>query len=308
MPSLIIPDTRTIYIYTTGTYASYQTLQGCITDSDVVDAPDGEDLISRGDYLKKYIFDNKHDDIITFDKVICTDTRYWTGGMYIDGENNDYKLGFIASTNIYNSVIAWNLWETLKTSPYRQTQSNANSLLNNNTLQYANSSDGLSSRWNVKNFDSFIYIEFAYQVQGLWNPSNYRAILRLVYDIENKEIVYYTSDLGTVLLSTLESREYAKTLTIDGCTGTIAYPSFRKSSIEEVSYAPITRIDGMEATRFYMLTQFPEASAWETLHVGDKYLLVLPYDTSTSTGYWGSGGHEMHCAIAIDVTGDIENQ
>ena len=314
MPSLIIPDTKTMYIYTSGTYDTYQILQGCIANNDVEDAPDGEDLISRGDYIKKYLFDNKYDDIITFDKVVCTDSpNYWSGGMYIDGENNDYKLGFLASTKIYGSTVCWNLWESFKNNPLRQTYNDVymRILLTNTPycLQYGNNADGLTTRWNVKSFNSFIYIQFAYNVQAAWNPgNNYRATPWVIYDIENKEILYCSYDLGVVLLSTLESREYAKTLTADGCNGAIAYPSFRRSSIEEVSYAPVTRIDGIEATRFYMLTQFPEASAWETLHVGDKYLLVLPYDTTTSSGYWGSGGHEMHCAIAIDVTEDIENQ
>lgn len=88
MPSLIIPDTRTMYIYPQSQqstdYDTYKTLQGCIWNHDIVDAPDGDNTISRGDYLKKYLFDNKYDDIITFDKVVCSDNQnYWSCGMYI---------------------------------------------------------------------------------------------------------------------------------------------------------------------------------------------------------------------------------
>lgn len=317
MPSLIIPDTRTIYVYPqsqqTADYNTYKTLQGCVGNYDVEDAPDGEDLISRGDYIKKYLFDNKYDDIITFDKVVCTDyAQYWSCGMYIDGENNDYRLALFASPS-YNSSMAWNMYQRLKDSTYRLSYSNLYNLFsatdqNQNCFLYANNSNSNLTRVNAKSFDSFSWIQYV-RVWRSWHPNqSATGVAHTLYDIENKEILYYTTDLSVVLLSTLESREYAKTLTIDGCTGTIAYPSFRKSSIEEVSYAPITRIDGIEATRMYLLTQFPEASAWETLHVGDKYLLVLPYNTESSTGYWGSGGHEMHCAIAIDVTEDIENQ
>lgn len=319
MPSLIIPDTRTMYVYpqsgNTSDFNTYKTLQGCISGNDIVDAPDGEDTISRGDYLKKYFFDNKYDDIITFDKVVCSDyQQYWSGGMYIDGENNDYRLSLFSSTTMNSYVLAFNLWSRLKDNGMRNTYNSAyNSMFaatddNINCFLYANNGDSNYTRVNAKNFDSFSYLQ-PIRVWRSWHTDQRLAgVANIIYDIENKEILYYTPSLDIVLLSTLESRSYAQILTKDGHNGTIAYPAFRKCSIEEVSYAPVTRIDGIEATRFYMLTQFPEASAWETLHVGDKYLLVLPYDTSTSTGLWGSNGHEMHCAIAIDVTEDLANQ
>ena len=177
-------------------------------------------------------------------------------------------------------------------------------------LQYANNAGSAFTRLCVKNFDSFVVFMYTYFVANrlISVASGQWAVVYEVYDIENHEIVTFDPTLTYFLLSAPGARSYARPLTIDGCNGGISYPAFRKSSIEEVSYAPLTRIDGEEATRFYILSEFPEGSAWETLHVGDKYILVLPYDTSTSSGNWGSGGHEMHCAIGIDVTEDIENQ
>lgn len=313
MPSLIIPDTKTLPVYPVNAN-TYDNFYGCLLNWQTEDVPDGEGgTITRGEYLKQYLFDGKLDDVITFDYI---ENSHWSphqfsAGMHIDAENNDDILSLYVATLNQNFVLH-NPYANINDEDARAS-SGLNNWINANGIQYSNNPGGHISQIGVKMFDSFVVIMYIWNMyNGIWlSPGRYAQdeCIYEIWDRTNNEIIAYNGELDWVSISTPEARSYARALTTDGSNATIGAPVFRQCSIEEVTYAPLTRIDGIEATRMYLLTQFPENCIWETLHVGDKYLLVLPYNQETSSvAYWGSGGHEMHCAIAIDVTEDIENQ
>lgn len=311
MPSLIIPDTRTMPVYP-GSLTSYENIIGCLVNWKTEDAPDGEGgTISRGEYLVKTLFGDELSELITFDEV--TNPYVYPAqrscGMYIDPENTDGVLSWFASTQYY-SFICTSVYEDIRCTD-EQRAAQGFHMFQGYAIQNASNYNG-TARVEVKIFDSFVVIMYVCQINNQWRFYTRNGNTECVYEIwdrTNNEIIAYNGYVDWVSVSTPEARNYAQALTKDGAQATMGNPVFRQCSIEEVSYAPLTRIDGIEATRMYLLTQFPENCIWETLHVGDKYFLVLPYNQETnSVKYYGANGHEMHCAIAIDVTEDIENQ
>lgn len=306
MPSLIIPDAVTM---NTGAGVGDNTscLQGLILNNDTEDVTYEGETISRGEYIKRYLFSGKYNDIITFDKIYSSGyPQYFSSGMYIDGDNIDNRLSFFTSNRNYYSL-AFDAYRDIKNSSVRSPGDPYN-LDRDYQFLYAYSAVPTGDM-SVRAFDTFMILSWNRGVNAYWSVGGTSVTLYMLYDIANHELVIYNPTLAEINLITPDGLDYAKPLTKDGNTADMKAPVFRKSSFEEVSYAPITRIDGIEATRIYMLTMFPENSIWNTIRVGDKYFLILPYDTSTdSTAYFGAGGHERYCGLAIDVTEDIENQ
>ena len=306
MPSLIIPD-EVVFNTGSSTGDNINCLQGLILNNDTEDVTYEGETISRGEYIKKYLFSGKYDDIITFDKIYSSGyPSYFSSGLYIDADNLDSRFAFVTSNRNW-SAISFNPYADLKHLTYR-TQGDPYYLDTYYRFMYAYSAVP-TGNISIRSFDTFIFISWNRGVYANWNIGNVSQPLYMLYDVANHELVVYYKTLGEIVLITPDGLGPSKILTKDGNTADMKAPVFRKSSFEEVSYAPITRIDGIETTRIYMLTMFPENSIWNTIRVGDKYFLILPYDTSTdSTAYFGAGGHERYCGLAIDVTEDIENQ
>lgn len=288
MPSLIIPDTKSMQAMTLNDYIARPSIE---------DATYEGETISRGEYIKKFLFDNKHYDVI---EVIDDGTMtYWPtaswGRVCLDPEYNNravlcahsYQRGLIycdPHIDISSYSKSWN-YDAVASC----------------VMFGLNSSGDVPIQ--VKSFDSFVWFHNATGYNTQYDKS-----VTMVYDYANHEMLIYTYTLGTIFLTAPDALNYSPVLTIDGNGANQWFPTIRGTSVEEVSYAPITRLDGVEATRMYFVNKMPDRATWETLKVGDKYFLILPYDTSTSSGWYGSGGSERFCAIAIDVTEDLANQ
>ena len=315
MASLIIPNEVTFNDgASVGDNAT--SFQGCILGYDTADATLDGETVTRGEYLKKYLFSGKYDDIITFEKYSMPSyPNNKLCGMHIDAANIGNFMSMFVSNRYSIDTIAMDLFRditqesTFLTDPYYLFSDQWTNVRNGvRGYKFLNAYSAVPTGLiGVRAFDSFMLITFYRGVMLSWTTST-SSIMYLLYDVANHELFYFNSTLLISLLVTPDSSGYSPVMTLDGAAGDIITPSFRISSVEEVTHTKIRRLDGIESTRLYFLTQFPEQSAWNTIHVGDKYFLILPYDTSTSSSIGGSSGHEMHCAVAIDVTEDLENQ
>ncbi len=84
----------------------------------------------------------------------------------------------------------------------------------------------------------------------------------------------------------------------------------RTQSVSEVEYFNIYNSKGDVATNFKFLRTFPSGSSNQVLHVDNKYFYVFPYPEYQTSNTFDTGGvaQEVWCAVAIDVTSEINAQ
>jgi len=83
----------------------------------------------------------------------------------------------------------------------------------------------------------------------------------------------------------------------------------REVSSSDITYYKITAFTGKISTRTYVFSKFPGNSMNTVIHVDDKYFFITPYAMAVKmSAYDGVSNYECACAIAIDVTAEINAQ
>ena len=118
--------------------------------------------------------------------------------------------------------------------------------------------------------------------------------MTVVYDFTNKELLMFDGRLSNVQFSKEGNFMYSKALTYDGADSGKAWkPIIRRQSNSNVAYCKVKMLDGTEATRMYMLTEFPVSAEGAILTCENKKFYVCPYDS------------DSFCAIAVDCSADM---
>lgn len=82
--------------------------------------------------------------------------------------------------------------------------------------------------------------------------------------------------------------------------------TLREVSATECTFYRQLFYNGDTSARVYFMTKFPTNSCFQTIHVGNRYLFVLPYFSAMHNIINNVNmSQECWCAIAIDVTDDL---
>lgn len=255
------------------------------------------ETITKLDYIKRHIFNGKYDSIsiINHGGVSGDYQQGYMFGLYLDKDNNDRASLFVsdypAGGGLHpNGNIASHAYmyipDYIASYPYSSQYWKLNALIQAFQLDQSINDRSL----DVKSFNTFCVI----RVNGY--ASSYRigtSVTVLLYDFTNKEYFIFDPYLANIQFSKPDHYIYSKPLTMDGSAGR-SYDNFiRTQSTSELRYTKVKFIDGVEATRVYMLTQLPIRATDAILHTENKNFYVLPY------------ADDNHCALAIECSADI---
>ena len=269
----------------------------CVAHADDSVEYDGE-TITKGEYLKKYLFSNKYNNKITIEDsgVIGSNSRYHLYTLYLD-KNNNSRMSFVCCTGPSGTYLTSDytgISACFDILAYKPNYGSSWEL----PYTFIPMQDMTSTTMKVKSFDSFCVV----LLEGpntRYNTATQKLII--VYDFTNYEMMLFDSQLWNIHFSKPGSMSYSKALTYDGNNGYAYRQILRGVSNSDVTYTKFTRTDNAKATRIYMLSRFPAAAQDHIIHVGNKYLYVLPYDEAKDS----YSQLEKFCAMAIDVTADI---
>ena len=259
----------------------------------------GGETITQLEYIKNYLFDGKHSNLITVENhggVTGDNQAVDIWGLHIDSENNDrfafYCVRYPGGASQY-SELGFSAFRVI-TDYKHDFESGYNRALGLiRTFELAQT----AMTFDVKSYNTFCIIRMMVgNGYGKYTTTPYQTI---VYDFTNHELIIFGSDLQYIQFSKPGNYVYSQALTYDGPIGNRWNPSTRQSSSSEVRYSKVKFINGEEASRIYMLTKFPSLGADRfdantILHTNNKNLLVLPYYT------------DSYYAFAIDCTADIQ--
>lgn len=308
MSEFVKPETRSIMLTTASPTQTppEQSFSFLFTTPEREDVEYNEETISRGDYIKEYLLQGKYNDKVSFESF-GQDTgsfKYYLDAFYFDKNGNDRAAfygsrGYPSSSTMYPVVdAAFVLTQNLGERRGEYINSSFQQLITDNRFD----------RYSYQTilyftpFDSFIHIDITVTAYTLANGYYHMYVL---YDYTNKELFSYNERISDMVFVKPDNLSYSIPLTRDGGNGTATGRIIRTQSLSEIRYTKIKRMDGVDSTRVYMLTQFPENCAWKVLNTDTKKILVLPYNrASYDNAVFGSGGHEGNCAIAIDISND----
>lgn len=295
MPGFVKPEWKTIRIQN-NSYAGACLNEYMAHSTDTIEY-EGE-TITKLDYIKQYLFDGKYANKIQFvDEGACpgsdTTNNYHIFGLYLDKLYNDRAAFFASQANgSYPKQALDELgYHCLKHVPDYKNNYSSNISLLRDFIFCAN-----GGTMYVRNFDTFCVIWCQMDMYVKYNIRNTTSYFIIVYDFTNHELISFDGELRSIQFSKQNYFTYSKPLTRDGSDANVAVPYIRKQSTNEISYCKFKLIDGTEATRFYMLTQFPVSAEGAILTLQNKKLYVLPYQGDN----W--------CAMAVECTADVTGE